>query len=104
MTKIVFTPMSGLYRNKRTAATHILAVMISTECQSKKPYAICWNSCEANEGHIKQSCVSDGQQRNGSKWCERTCIIHISVHVMCMSVGACIYVAICIHVIQNYVY
>ncbi len=31
---------SGLYKQKRTAATHILVIMISTECRSKKPYAL----------------------------------------------------------------
>ena len=31
---------SGLYKHKRTAATHILVIMISTECRSRKPYAL----------------------------------------------------------------
>ena len=30
----------GLYEHKRTAATHILVVMISTESRSQKPYAL----------------------------------------------------------------
>lgn len=36
----VFLCMPGLYWNKRMAATHILVVMISTECRSNKPYAL----------------------------------------------------------------
>ena len=31
---------TGVYRHRRTAATHILVVMISTECRKKKPYAL----------------------------------------------------------------
>ena len=30
----------GLYRHKRVAATHILAILISPECRNKKPYAL----------------------------------------------------------------
>ena len=30
----------GLYRNRRTAATHVLAVLISPEARNRKPYAL----------------------------------------------------------------
>lgn len=30
----------GLYKHKRTAATHIFVILISTEMRSKKPYAL----------------------------------------------------------------
>ncbi len=32
--------IKGVYRYRRTAATHVLVVMISTETRSKKPYAL----------------------------------------------------------------
>ncbi len=32
--------LTGLYKHKRTAATHILVILISTESRSKKPYAL----------------------------------------------------------------
>lgn len=31
---------SGLYRHKRIAATHILAILISPEARNRKPYAL----------------------------------------------------------------
>lgn len=37
---LYLVPNLGLYKHKRTAATHILVIMISTECRSKKPYAL----------------------------------------------------------------
>ena len=32
--------VKGFYRYRRTAATHVLVVMISTETRNKKPYAL----------------------------------------------------------------
>lgn len=32
--------IKGVYRYRRTAATHVLVIMISTEARSKKPYAL----------------------------------------------------------------
>ena len=32
--------VKGFYRYRRTAATHVLVIMISTETRTKKPYAL----------------------------------------------------------------
>ena len=37
---ILSVVIKGIYRYRRTAATHVLVVMISTETRSKKPYAL----------------------------------------------------------------
>ena len=84
MTKIVFTPMSGLYRNKRTAATHILAVMISTECRSKKPYALpiqCISyvgiAVKQMRDRVVSAMVSRGMEVNGAS-------VHVLYILVCM--------------------
>ena len=40
MCSFVIFCVIGLYKHKRTAATHIFVVLISTESRSKKPYAL----------------------------------------------------------------
>lgn len=37
---MIYLPYTGVYRHRRTAATHVLVIMISTEYRSKKPYAL----------------------------------------------------------------
>ena len=109
MSNIAFAPMSGLYRNKRTAATHILVVMISTECRSKKPYALLLQCISYVEITVKQmrdilnqvvlAMFSRGMKINGANL-----HVHFGIPVMYTSVCTCIYMHVYTNNIHEYSY
>ena len=54
---VQFFHVSGLYKYKRTAATHIFVLMISTQSRSKKPYALpvqCIPYVSMTHEHVRQ--------------------------------------------------
>ena len=80
---------SGLYRQKRTAATHVLVVMISTESRSRKPYAlpvqcISYSSLTVSElrrilGNILSTMCKKGMDVTGMKNVMVYCLSNVNV-------------------------
>ena len=93
----------GLYRHRRTAATHVLAVLISPEGRDRKPYAIPVQLIpytglpQAKIRDVISNVVKEMSIRgmNISGMCNlHTCKSY------CMNIGAC--VRVCIYVMYVY--